>query len=175
VSHTFPIAVEGSVTVDDVQASFETFFEAERGRLFRALLLITRNAGEAEELLQDAFVRVWERWDTVRGVENPAGYLYRTALNVYRNGLRRAKVAARRAIRPSPPDDPFAAVEARDETVRALARLTPRQRTAAVLTQLLDYSYDEAAATMRVRPSTVRALVSQARAALSETREHVDE
>jgi len=43
--------------------SFEAFFEAEHERLFRALYLVTGNAQEAEELMQDALVAVWERWD----------------------------------------------------------------------------------------------------------------
>jgi DNA-directed RNA polymerase specialized sigma24 family protein len=44
-------------------ASFEAFFEAEHEHLFRAMYLVTGNAQEAEELMQDAFVAVWERWD----------------------------------------------------------------------------------------------------------------
>jgi DNA-directed RNA polymerase specialized sigma24 family protein len=40
-------------------APFEDFFEAERERLFRALLLITHDSADAEDLMQEAFVRVW--------------------------------------------------------------------------------------------------------------------
>ena len=54
-------------------ASFEAFFEAEHERLFRALYLVTGNAQEAEELMQDAFVAVWERWDRVSGMDEPTG------------------------------------------------------------------------------------------------------
>jgi DNA-directed RNA polymerase specialized sigma24 family protein len=54
----------------------------------------------------------------------------------------------------------------RDHVTRALARLTPRQREAVVLTQLLDCDAAEAGRIMRIRPATVRALVSQARAAV---------
>jgi DNA-directed RNA polymerase specialized sigma24 family protein len=45
-------------------ARFETFFDTERARLFGTLCLVTGDA-EAEELMQEAFVRVWERWDPV--------------------------------------------------------------------------------------------------------------
>jgi DNA-directed RNA polymerase specialized sigma24 family protein len=54
----------------------------------------------------------------------------------------------------------------RDHVARALTRLTPRQREAVVLTQLLDCDTSHAARVMRIRPATVRVLVSQARAVL---------
>ena len=64
--------------------SFEGFFEAEKLRLYRALCLITRNRFEAEEITQDAFVRLLERWDRVSAMEDPTGYLYVTAMNTFR-------------------------------------------------------------------------------------------
>ncbi|HJY31569.1 MAG TPA: sigma factor, partial [Actinomycetota bacterium] len=85
--------------------SFEAFFEAEHERLFRALYLVTGNAQEAEELMQDAFVAVWERWDRVSGMDDPTGYLFRTAMNRFRSRLRRASRAARRAVGPDPGGD----------------------------------------------------------------------
>ncbi len=41
--------------------AFEEFFETERERLFRALLLVTHDTAEAEDLMQEAFVRTWSR------------------------------------------------------------------------------------------------------------------
>ena len=53
----------------DVAASptvqFEAFFEAEKDQLYLALCLVTRNRHEAEDLTQDAFLRVLERWNRV--------------------------------------------------------------------------------------------------------------
>src|SRR5207249_2647958 len=77
-------------------ANFEAFFEAEHLRMFRALWLLTRSRHEAEELMQDAFLKVWERWDRVSGLSDPEGYLYRTAMNLFRSRLRRAAVALRK-------------------------------------------------------------------------------
>ena len=59
--------------------AFEGFFEAERSRLLRALYLLAGNREEAEEVLQESFVAVWERWDKVGAMEDPTGYLHRTA------------------------------------------------------------------------------------------------
>ena len=62
------------------------------------MYLVTGNAQEAEEMMQDAFGAVWERWDRVSVMDEPTGYLYRTAMNRFRSRLRRASRAARRAI-----------------------------------------------------------------------------
>jgi RNA polymerase sigma factor (sigma-70 family) len=118
---------------------FEAFFEAEHERLLRALFVVTGSAEVADELMQDAFVALWERWDRVGGMRDPTGYLYRTALNRFRSRLRAPKAAARRVIRADPRPDPFDAVDDRDLVVRALAGLSERQRAALVLTDLLDF------------------------------------
>jgi RNA polymerase sigma factor (sigma-70 family) len=96
-------------------------------------------------------------------MENPVGYLYQTAFNTYRRRLRRAALAVRRAVRLAPPVDELAEIEAREVVVRALATLTPRQREAVVLTDLLDLPSDEAAALMGIKAPTVRVLASQGR------------
>ena len=94
--------METIVTGDVVgqPVAFEAFFEAERARLLRALYLLTGNGEEAEEVLQESFIAVWERWDRVGAMEDPTGYLYRTALNRYRSRLRRVARAARLRDRP---------------------------------------------------------------------------
>ena len=150
------------------ETNFEAFFEAERSRLFRALVLVTGSVPQAEDLLQDAFFKVWERWDRVRVMDNPAAYLHRTALNRFRSAYRHTLVAARHRLHlVGPGPDPLEAIEARDAAVRALRSLTRRQRAAVVLTELLGYPADEAAAVLSIRPGTVRTLISQARARLA--------
>ena len=102
--------------------SFEAFFEENYERLLRAVYLVTGNRGEAEDLAQEAFVKVYERWDRVRDTANPAGYLYRTAVNAHHSRLRRLAVAARKPfVRREP--DPLEASDDRDEIRRALASL----------------------------------------------------
>jgi DNA-directed RNA polymerase specialized sigma24 family protein len=43
--------------------SFEAFFDAEARTLFRRRCAVTGNSAEAEEIMQDAFLALWERWD----------------------------------------------------------------------------------------------------------------
>jgi RNA polymerase sigma-70 factor (ECF subfamily) len=154
--------------VDAVHAvdSFESFVEQNHARLFGALCLLTEDRHEAEEIAQEAFVRILERWDRVRLVEDPTGYLFRTAMNVFRKRYRRALLALRRAVQLAPKDDAFERIEARDMVVRAVATLPTDQRAALIVTSLLGYSSDEAGRILGIRSSTVRARATRARAAL---------
>ena len=146
------------------EPSFEEFFAAQRTRLFGALSVMTGNRAEAEEIMQDAFLAAWERWDRVAAMEDPVAYLYRTAMNRFRKRLRRASVAMRKAVNVMPSDDALAAVEARDEATHVLGLLTPRERQAMVLTAYLGYSTEEAGRLLGIKAGTVRALTTRARA-----------
>ena len=154
--------------------TFERFFEREQDRLLRALSVITGSRREAEDLAKEAFVKVFERWETVAVMDEPAGYLHRTAMNLFRNQYRRAKVAIGRTIGLGPPHDVFKAVDDRDAATRALGALTARQRAALVLTEALGYSGEEAGHILGIKASTVWALTHQARAALRPTEEATD-
>ena len=162
------------MTAESRPLTFEAFFEDEKERLLRALYLITGSAGEAEDLAQEAFTRLYERWDSVSVMDDPAGYLHRTAMNVFRNQARRAKMALKRAVGLGPEQDVFERVEDRDVATRALASLTPRQRAALVLTEGLGYSGDEAGRLLGIKASTVWALTHQARTSLRGTVEATD-
>lgn len=147
---------------------FESFFLEQREHVFGALWLLTRNRHEAEELAQDAFLKVWERWDHVRRLDDPAGYLFRTAMNLFRNRRRRAVLAVKRTVHLVPSDDGLREVEERDAVVRAMGALTPSQRAALVMTDLLELTSEEAGRAMGVRASTVRVLAARGRTALRE-------
>jgi RNA polymerase sigma-70 factor (ECF subfamily) len=158
---------------ETAQGTFESFFAAQSDRLFGAMCVVTRDPGEAEELTQEAFVRVWERWERVRTLDDPVGYLYRTAMNCFRMALRRQAVRRRLGIERATPD-PFDAVESRATLDRALGGLSPRQRAAVVLTELLGFPSDEAGRLLGVKPVTVRVLASQAQAAMRSSMEGHD-
>jgi RNA polymerase sigma factor (sigma-70 family) len=155
--------------------SFEEFFEAESSTLFRRFCLVTGNRDEAEEVMQDAFLILFERWDRVRGLDDPTGYLYRTAFNVFKRRSRRASLAIRRTLGFASSIDEFAAADARSAVADALATLTPRQRAAIVLTDLLGYTSEAAAKVLGVKAVTIRVLASQGRAGMKRTLEPRDD
>jgi RNA polymerase sigma factor (sigma-70 family) len=146
--------------------SFELFFADEAPSLFRRLCVITGNGPEAEEIMQDAFLALWERWDRVDTLEDLTGYLYRTAMNHFRKRYRRSRLALRRMAWTSPMEEPFAQIDRQQDAVAALVTLTPRQRAALVLTDVLDYSAEDAGKLLGITAGTVRSLASRARAAL---------
>ena len=145
---------------------FESFVERNHERLYGALCLLTKDRYEAEEIAQEAFVRIFERWDRVRRVDDPTAYLFRTAMNVFRKRYRRATIALKRTLSIVPRDDFVERIEAEDLVVRAVAQLPKDQRAALIVTSLLGYSSGEAAKILGVRSSTVRARATRARTAL---------
>jgi RNA polymerase sigma-70 factor, ECF subfamily len=155
--------VERSRATDPLR--FEDLFLAERQRLFGALCLITRDEAEAEDIGQEAFVRVFERWDRVASMSDPVGYLFRVAMNVFRSRYRRTRFAMRRLLVAGAPDM-MSEIEERDSVVRMLRLLNPKQRAAIVLTAMLDYSSDEAGQILGMSGSSVRVLTTRARALL---------
>lgn len=173
---TEPISVSEPPAIDALEAtrSFEAFYEAESRLLFRRLWLVTGNRAEAEELMQDAFLKVWERWDRVGAMEDPVGYLYRTAMNLFRKRYRRALLAIRRSVGLEPWRDDFAAADDRDTVRRVLSTLPARQRAALVLTELLGFSPQEAGEALGIKASSVRSLSHQGRASFRRVMEVED-
>ncbi len=161
---TEPVAVSASPR-DELEAArtFESFYEAEARDLFQRLWLVTGNRAEAEELMQDAFLGVWERWDRVGAMDEPVAYLYRTAMNLFRNRYRRSMLALRRTVGLTPPNDDFSDADDREVVRHVLATLPPRQRAALVLTEILGFSSKEAGVALGVTDATIRSLTRHGR------------
>lgn len=109
--------------------------------------------------------RVLERWDRVREMDSPTGYVYRTALNLQRKRIRRLAVRAKRVFADVPTDDPGAADD-RHDVRRALATLPESQRAALVLVDWLDMDATEAAGVLGIKAGSVRVRLHRGRAAL---------
>jgi len=157
-------------TLEEVTAvtvlRFEEFFQVEHVRLARALYLLTGSAADADELTQEAMVRVYERWDRVRQMDSPQGYLFRTALNLHRSRLRWVANRARDILQSTSSPDPAEVVQSRDSLSRALASLPTGQREAVVLVEWLGMDQEEAATALGIKPGSIRARLSRAKADL---------
>jgi len=147
---------------------FEEFFQVEYPGLVRALYLLAGDQGEAEELAQATMARVYERWDRVRAMKSPAGYVYRAAVNLHRQRRRHLAVRARRLLimavhaESTQPPGPGVRLELAD----AIASLPTGQRQAFMLVEWLGMSSEEAARILRIAPASVRTRIHRARAAL---------
>ncbi len=139
----------------------------------RLAYLLTGDIGLAEDLVQDAFVRLAGRLQHLRNPEAFDAYLRRTVVNLSRSHFRRKRLErdhVRRAGGELASGGAFAAaqpsIEDRDEVWTALAKLPQRQRAAIVLRFYEDLSERTTADLLGCRPGTVKSLVSRGLEAL---------
>ena len=148
-----------------------------RPRLFRIATRIVGNPHEAEELVQDVWVR-WQRADR-QAVADPQAFLStavsRLAINVVQSARRRHETCAEPWLpdeRPAGGVDPHAHAERREEyhtAVRLLSeRLSPSERATYVLREGYDYPYRQIAETLRIGAPSARQLVKRARDRLAD-------
>lgn len=164
-------AVHGDVLMEDASVlrseapTFDDFFVRHNERLTRACLLLTGDATAAEDLAQESMAKILERWDRVSTMESPDGYLYRTALNLHRNALKRVATGAR--LRFLAPAEHETDVTERVLDIRRAVRSLPvAQRQALVLVDLLGYTSEEAAPILGISAASVRGRTHRARTTL---------
>jgi RNA polymerase sigma-70 factor, ECF subfamily len=157
------VLTETASDADVVTTEFEDLYRAERTRLVRAMLLLTGRVGEAEDLAQEAFVRVYERWSQVREMDSPTGYLYRTALNLHRKRLRRLGVEVRDRLVHQDDVRGGDVAEDRLDLLAAVAALPLAQRQAVVLVDWLGFPPPEAARLLGIEAVSVRGRLHRAR------------
>lgn len=152
--------------------SFEEFFGDHYEPLFRLMYAVTGTRAEADELAQEAMVRVFERWDRVAIMAAPDAYAYRIALNLNRRRLRHLTMRARRLLLLSAPEP--MRPEVPSEVMSALASLSAGQREALLLTEWLGLDAAHAGEVLRISAASVRSRVYRAKTALN-VRSEVDE
>jgi RNA polymerase sigma-70 factor (ECF subfamily) len=142
---------------------FDDLYREHYSRLTRALAIA--GAGDAaEDLAQEAMARTLERWRRVRRGTNPPGYVYTTAFRLLQRHHRRARpVDVARVPTVAGPED---AAVAGAVLAQALDAMPPAQRAVAALCISLGWTTDEAAAALRISPSTARVQLHRARADL---------
>lgn len=155
---------------------FEQFYSASYSRLVIIALGFTRNLGEAEEVVQEAFLRGYARRSRLAGVHNPEAWVCTVAMNVARRRHRRRAMADRLLLRrardrvdsASASSDPTAVTEHAD-LMAAIAALPDEQRETVVLHYLADLPVTEVAVRTGVAVGTVKSRLARARAALQDT------
>ncbi|GBC86211.1 RNA polymerase sigma-E factor [bacterium HR12] len=125
--------------------------------------LLTGDRALAEDLVQDAFVRVLGRFHDLRSRDAFWWYLRRTIVNLANSHFRRRRVerAWLERQRPDPAAPPGPDLEERDRLLAALATLRPEQRAAVVLRYLEDLSEADVADALGRPVGTVKSMVSR--------------
>ena len=118
--------------IPDRDEAISALFYACYPKLVRTGYSLAGDWAVAEEMAQEAFVRLWHKWRWIRDPETAPAYLYRTVVNLGNSAIRRRalerRVASFRTEQPVSPD-PVADLDLR----QAIAALTPRKRACVVL------------------------------------------
>jgi RNA polymerase sigma-70 factor (ECF subfamily) len=167
-----PDGAPGGVT--DVRAGDpRELYAACYDRLVRVLTLVAGDRAEAEDVVQEAFVRLVPRWSKILAYDDPEAWVRAVAFRILSNRFRRARnavLAARRSddMRRARGVDHVAETSSDGvDIARALALLPIGQRQVVVMHHLLDLSVEEIASALGVPAGTVKSRLSRARLALA--------
>jgi len=149
---------------------FEALVEAHSGEIFAYVWRLLRDTADAEDCLQETFLRAYRAFSRVKAGSNYRAWLYKIATNTARtHARRRGRIAARtsdldpalQADRLSPADRVV-----RRETIEAVTRaveaLPHQQRAALIMRQYQELGYDDIAAALDCTEEAARANVYQA-------------
>ncbi|WP_146925089.1 SigE family RNA polymerase sigma factor [Cellulomonas xylanilytica] len=182
-----PLAPRGAAPVDDagddsvrvlptgrasstpgVDVEFTAFMQAHSATLLKTAWLLVGDAHRAEELVQSALVRTYASWSRARA-DDPLAYTRRVLVNLRTDTWRRRRREVLSAPEHLPEGSSSGALgpsDDRDQLVRALALLSPRQRRIVVLRHFLGLPEAEVAAELGVSVGTVKSTASRSLATL---------
>ncbi|HSL25448.1 MAG TPA: sigma-70 family RNA polymerase sigma factor [Acidimicrobiia bacterium] len=139
--------------------TFEAFYRQNRQHLFRALALTLGDRDLAAEAADEAMARAYQHWRTVQTYDNQAGWTYRVGLNWARSRLRKRQREILAEVVPEASTEIFFSDPDLD---RAVKSLPVDSRAVVVLRHYLDWSTDEVARVLQIRPGTVKSRLHRA-------------
>jgi RNA polymerase sigma-70 factor (sigma-E family) len=177
---THAMAVPGAGAVSppestwDADTALTNLYAAHWRQLVRLSVLLVRDVATAEEVVQDAFVAVHDRWSRLRDPDKALAYLRQTVVNRSRSALRHRAVVHRhvQATGSAPPvdlpgsDETAVAAERRDRVLTALQALPARQREVMALRYYAGLSEAEIADALGISRGAVKSHAFRGAAAL---------
>jgi RNA polymerase sigma-70 factor (ECF subfamily) len=151
------------MTEDD----FDAFYQASFSRLVGQVYAMCGNVAEAQDCVQEAFVRAWDRRSSIDRDQAPEAWVRTVAYRLAVSRWRKARNAFRAPDRAHPVAPPAEPDVTRVALARALRQLPADQRRAIVLYHLADLSVTDVAREMGVPVGTIKARLSRGRAALA--------
>jgi RNA polymerase sigma-70 factor (sigma-E family) len=148
-------------------AGFDEFYQGSRQRLLGFVYLLTNDLVEAQDVVQEAYMKAWQHWSSIDRYDDPEAWLRVVANRIAVSRWRRVRNRARAYLRHGP-DDPVPAPGVNTVVVvEALRRLPEEQRTAIGLHYLLGLPVADVARETGVPVGTVKARLHRGRAALA--------
>jgi RNA polymerase sigma-70 factor, ECF subfamily len=135
-------------------------YRSTRDRLAVQIAALTGDPFEAKDLVQEAFMRAWVRWEKVGAYEDPEGWVRRVAHNLAISRWRQARWLV---LRPSPRDGALELTTDESGVLEALHSLSTRPRRAIILHHVAGLSVAEVASEMNVPVGTVKSWLSRGR------------
>jgi len=157
------VSYSASAANDAVRA----IYEASYSRLVGVVSLAADGRAEAEECVQEAFIRLLREWPRVSQFDSPEAWTRKVALRLLSNRRRKSRNGLRALLRLDLPTQAPAPTGAGVDVERALGRLPVGQRQVVVLHYLLGLGVAEIAAELDIAPGTVKSRLSRARETLS--------
>lgn len=155
------------------QAFVEALFHAEAASLVRLARLFTDDRTGAEDIVQEAFIRLYHAAHRIRDRGRSAAYLRSIVLNLARDHNRRGLLSLRHQDAltdrrpPEVPDDRVVRNEDEAAVLEALRTLSPRQRDCLVLRFYLELTQVEIAETLAISPNSVKTHCRRGMAAMA--------
>lgn len=154
--------------------NFDNFYQAHRNEIGRALTFTLGQPSLALEAVDEAMARAFQKWPDISTYENPAGWVYRTALNWARSWRRSAFRRNRREEKVALSESGLLDTSIPDmhpELFSALSQLSLDQRSVVVLRYYCDWSVADTALALNISEGTVKSRtargLSQLRAVVS--------
>jgi RNA polymerase sigma-70 factor (ECF subfamily) len=170
------------IVVAGEKAAFDVLVHRHEVRLYNYVLRMLRDATEAEEITQEAFVRAYVHADKYRNIARFSTWLYTIATNLVRNRIRKQRSTPKLLSihqgriedederetldLPDGGDLPDRVLEKRELdalVARGIERIPARYREAFVLREVNDLSYEEIAAVTGLKLGTVRSRINRGR------------
>jgi RNA polymerase sigma-70 factor (ECF subfamily) len=149
----------GAVPTTLRHRDFDSFYRACWSDVYRPLAVTLHDPDLAREAVDEAMIRAYRRWRTVRGYRNPAGWVYRVAFNWAVSHLRKTD---REVYGDAPVDDVESDTAPAVDLYDALRRIDLKHRSVVVLRYLLDWPEDEIAESLGIPRGTVKSRLNRA-------------
>ena len=161
------LALGREASADAFHASLAEVFQLSYRRLVVQLYGVVGDLAEAEDLVQEAFVRASAAGGRFLHVDNHEAWLRRTAINLHRNRWRKLRNFSRVRPRLEEPAPDLPGLEEHVAVIEALRRLPEGQREVLALHYLADQSVAEVSELLGVPGGTVKSRLMRGREALA--------
>ena len=157
---------------DEARVAWQRFvvaFEPLRPELYRYCRYLTRNAWDAEDLVQDALARGLVTLGCLfQEVENPRAWLFRVASNLWIDRQRKIREALTGEVAAAAVQSERLSLEGREAGATLVGRLSPQERAAFLLKDVFDFTIEETAAILTTTPGAIKAALHRGRGKLAD-------